>query len=113
LRSSTTANASLTNALFDQDWGTVNPETGMVRVHCDDSVAWGNYGAFNAVLIARFQGALGQKFTVECPDNCIKMQTASVWGCNPFMDESSICKAALGLGLITNEVPSKFAHSLC
>jgi len=102
VRSSAAPNATR-SGLFDQDWGTVNPETGMMRVHCDDSVAWGNYGAFNEVLINRFQGKIGQKFTVECPDRCIKGR-APVWGCNPFMDESSICKAALGLGRISNAV---------
>jgi len=35
--------------------GTVNPDTGVMRLHCDDSVAWGNYGAFDPVLIARLQ----------------------------------------------------------
>jgi len=90
------------SSLFDQDWGTVNPETGIMRANCEDSVAWGNYGAFDPGLVARFHGDIGQKFTVECPDSCRKAR-ASIWGCNPFMDESSICKAALGMNRITND----------
>ena len=82
--------------------GTVNPETGIMRANCEDSVAWGNYGAFDPGLVARFHGDIGQKFTVECPDSCRKAR-ASIWGCNPFMDESSICKAALGMNRITND----------
>ena len=82
--------------------GTVNPETGMMRLACGDSVAWANYGGFDPALVTRLQGAIGQKYTVECPDNCKK--GSGVWGCNPFMDESSVCQAAVGMGRIPNKV---------
>ena len=46
------------------------------------------------------QGKMDQKYTVECPDGCRK--GTEIWGCNPFMDESSICKAAIGMGQISD-----------
>jgi hypothetical protein len=81
--------------------GVMNPETGMPRVLCDDSVAWGKYGSFEPDLVNRFHGEIGQRYTVECPDNCRK--GGPVWGCNPFLDESSICKAAVGMGKFSND----------
>ena len=40
------------------------------------------------------------KYTVECPDGCRK--GTEIWGCNPFIDESSKCKAAIGMGQISD-----------
>ena len=82
--------------------GHFNPETGMMRVQCDDRVAWGDHGGFEEKFISRFKGEIGQRYTVECPPGCGLTQPflAPIWGCNPFLDESSICKAAVGMGKI-------------
>ena len=77
----------------------MNNKTGVPRVSCEDSVAWGSY---SPLMVARFQGKIGAKYTVECPDGCQKSQGA-VYGCNPFMDESSICKAAMAAGVFNNK----------
>ncbi|MGB1601339.1 MAG: LCCL domain-containing protein [Promethearchaeia archaeon] len=39
------------------------------------------------------------RYTVQCPAECGKFDT-TVWGCERFLDSSSICKAAIMSGKI-------------
>ena len=55
-------------------WGAANPETGIQRIECGDSVADGAFDASHTdtsvfFLETRFRGEVGQSFIVECP-NC-------------------------------------------
>jgi beta-lactam-binding protein with PASTA domain len=45
-----------------------------------------------------FRGRNGAKFSFVCPPNG---RMASVWGSNPYTDDSSICTAAVHAGVIT------------
>ena len=85
-------------------WGTRNPLTGVPRVECIDTVADGAKDANqfddskDAIkLRERFQGKVGDTYTVECPKNCGATggSRATLFGCGTFLDSSSICKAAL------------------
>jgi len=48
---------------------------------------------------------VGDRYTLECPRSC-SQANARIYGCGlgPYMDESSICKAAVGLKLIGDDV---------
>ena len=85
-------------------WGTVNPDTGMMRCQCDDTVSKGSFGSHDPALMHRFYGKVGDRYTVECPRGCSQANTP-VYGCGdgPYMDESSICAAALGLQLFGDD----------
>jgi hypothetical protein len=85
-------------------WGTRNPLTGVQRVECIDTVADGAKDANqfddskDAIrLRERFQGDVGDTYTVECPKNCGATggSRATLFGCGTYLDSSSICKAAL------------------
>ena len=64
----------------------------------------GSYGSHNAALLDRFKGSVGDRYSVECPRSC-SMADRSIYGCGlgPYLDESSICKAAVGLKLIGDD----------
>ena len=83
----------------DSEWGLYNPENGIMRVDCGDTVANGG-GGTDPNLQDRFWGSVGTRYTVQCPEMCGKFSKATVWGCSTFMDASSICKAALIEGKI-------------
>jgi hypothetical protein len=40
-------------------------------------------------------------YTVECPGKCGNFQNGHIYGCSPFMDSTSICKAAILSGRLT------------
>lgn len=110
----------LANGIFS--WGTENPDTGDIRLDCTDTLASAdsNGGGMN-----RFWGGntkvdacgprdkcedrcayepcnIGSTYRVECPGNCAHYG-ADVFGgagrtFNVFMDDSSICRAALSVG---------------
>ena len=40
-------------------------------------------------------------YTVECPGKCGNFQNGHIYGCAPFMDSTSICKAAIISGRLT------------
>ena len=96
----------LRSGLFQ--WGTKNPVTGTPRVDCADSVA---DASSNGADARRFLGHVkcaqepcnaGTVFTVECPPGCARRGGEILGGGtrkNPFMDLSSICKAAIVSGL--------------
>ncbi|KAJ1477571.1 hypothetical protein T484DRAFT_1820844, partial [Baffinella frigidus] len=101
---------ALRSALFQ--WGAKNPVTGTPRVDCSDSLA---DASTNGAAADRFLSpsdcasaaggaacGVGRTFTVECPPGCVR-RGGEVFGAgtrsNPFMDLSSICKAALVSGL--------------
>jgi hypothetical protein len=52
-------------------------------------------------MIQRFYGTVGERYSIECPTFCT-MATKTVYGCGygPYMDDSSICKAAIGANMI-------------
>jgi len=92
------------------EWGHVNPVSGMQRVTCADSLAdaSGNdapKGRFWGVSAsgepcARTACNAGEIYQVECPPGCLKQELGgAVFGqgttSNPFMDLSSICRAAI------------------
>jgi len=112
------------------EWGSVNPETGMQRLTCSDSVAdssgngapknrfWGgplvgkSSGEVQACApgepcndpCARSACNVGEVYAVECPVQCLKEQLGgAVFGAgtkeNPFMDLSSVCRAAIAAGV--------------
>jgi len=68
----------------DFQWGTTNPATGMMRVDCGSNIA----------RDTRFHGNVGDSYTVECPAHCAHYG-APVYGCETFMDPTSICRAAI------------------
>ena len=55
-------------------------------------------------LVRRFQGNVGDRYTIECPHGCSQANTR-IYGCGlgPYMDDSSICMAAVGLKLIGDD----------
>jgi hypothetical protein len=68
---------------------------GVLLLQCSDSVAWGKWGSTEQSLTSRFHADFGTRFTVECPTRC-SLALPLLYGCGkgPYMDESSICKAA-------------------
>lgn len=104
-------------------WGFENPDTGDIRLDCTDTLA--NAGS-NGGAMNRFWGGnprvdacgprddcddecaykpcnQGAQYRVECPGNC-GHYGADVFGgagrtSNVFMDDSSVCRAALSVGV--------------
>ena len=124
------------------EWGTVNPVSGLQRLTCSDSLAdasgndapknrfWGGpFAGKSGVVVdscapgkacndpcARSACNVGEIYTVECPNNCLKQELGgSVFGQgtpqNPFMDLSSVCRAALAAGLKTHTHSLAFSLS--
>ena len=60
-----------------------------------------SFGSQAPADLHRFNGEVGDRFTVECPPGCAVAE-ARIYGCElgPFMDETSICKAAVASQLI-------------
>jgi hypothetical protein len=85
---------------FDRDAKFVDPRTRLMLLQCSDSVAMGSWGSREKDEVDRFQGVVGERYTVECPTRCLGAVTG-VYGCGlgPYMDISSICKAAIAAGL--------------
>lgn len=81
--------------LYRASRGTFDPRTGVMLLQCSDSVSWGKWGSTDTALIGRFHAEPGTRFTVECPTRCASALPL-LYGCaqGPYMDESSICKAA-------------------
>eukprot|EP00960_Hanusia_phi_P069139 767011-Hanusia_phi.AAC.1 len=77
---------------------------GLPLLHCHDSVAWGSFYATTQAEADRFHGNVGQTYTVACPRHC-SLTDGHIYGCGsgPYLDESSICRSALGAGLAGNE----------
>jgi hypothetical protein len=111
------------------DWGYENPDTGDMRIDCDDTLANAdsNGGAMNRFWggIAKVDACgprdpcedncayepcnIGATYRVECPGNC-GHYGADVFGgagrtFNVFMDDSSICRAALSVGVGSKDQP--------
>ena len=74
---------------------------------CANARSWwfDSYGSLAPQLYDRFHGNVGDRYTVECPTSCTQA-TAQVFGCGlgPYLDESSICKAAVGASLIGDDI---------
>eukprot|EP00960_Hanusia_phi_P015774 464672-Hanusia_phi.AAC.1 len=107
---SPTNKSALRDSTWDVNWGLKNPVTGVDRVSCDDSVGWGSWGSTDEKAIHRFYGNVGQTYTVECPDGCDN--AGPVWGCGTFLDDSSICKAAIAMGMATKKTSSVVSFQL-
>jgi len=52
---------------------------------------------------SKIEGAVGSKVKISCPAFCLERADAKVYGRNSYSDISSICRAALHNGAITNE----------
>ena len=64
-------------------------------LQCSDSVSWGKWGSTDMELITRFHGEYGARYTVECPTRCLSaLPLIYGLGKGPYLDETSICKAA-------------------
>lgn len=46
----------------------------------------------------KLQGPTGKEFRVECSKNCAKYEGGQVIGSMIYMDDSSVCKAAIHAG---------------
>ena len=100
-------------------WGLVNPATGIPRVECGDSVADGAFDAGEydessaiAALKTRFHAAVNTTFVVECPACKASGTRSLVYGCGPFLDSSSICRAATMEGKLGLAHPGLVAFTL-
>ena len=68
---------------------------GILLLQCSDSVSWGKWGDTDMTLITRFHHEYGTRYTVECPTRCLSaLPLIYGLGKGPYMDETSICKAA-------------------
>jgi hypothetical protein len=56
----------------------------------------------DALTEANFPGDAGKVFSINCPKDCSKDSEGDVFGEFMFAEESSICKAAILDGLLTN-----------
>jgi len=119
--------SQLANGIFT--WGYENPDTGDFRVDCTDTLA--NAGS-NGGKLDRFWGGKGKGdacgprdpcadecaykpcntgtvFKIECPGNCAHYGADVFGGAgrtdNIFMDDSSICRAALSVGVGSRTSP--------
>jgi len=63
-----------------------------------------SFGSHSERLVDRFHGNVGDRYSVECPKSC-SMANTRIYGCGigPYLDDSSICKAAVGLKLIADD----------
>jgi len=52
---------------------------------------------------SKIDGAIGSKVKISCPAFCVEKADAKVYGENSYSDISSVCRAALHNGAITNE----------
>lgn len=102
-----------TTELFRAKRGTFDERTGIMLLQCSDSVQWGSYASKDPALVERFHGVVGQRYTVECPTYCV-LAEPGVYGCGkgPYMDASSICKAAIGAGVAGNKEISTFTFQI-
>jgi len=120
--------AELTASCNRPEWGTVNPVSGLARISCWDSVAdasgaGARQGRFrgtqcsdtacNSEPCARVACNVGEVYTVECPAHCSALPDklgGAVIGSgaddNPFMDLSSICRAAIAAGVSNDDETS-------
>ena len=114
-------------SLPDFEWGNVNPVSGMQRVTCSDSLS---DASGNDAFKGRFWGASaagepcaetacnkGEVYQVECPPGCLKQELGgAVFGLgsakNPFMDLSSICRAAIVAQVSNDEETSIVAFKV-
>ena len=69
-------------------------------VGCGDSVAYGalgeNYLNGDLDKVRRFHGDVGELYAIRCPAHCGRWLSYSlVYGCDPYLDASSICMAAI------------------
>jgi len=113
LSSSASSSAARTTELFRANRGTFDERTGILLLQCSDTVQWGSYQSKDSALVGRFHGEVGKRYTVECPTYCIQAET-NVYGCNngPYMDTSSICKAAIAAGVAGNKEISTFTFRI-
>ncbi|EKX49245.1 hypothetical protein GUITHDRAFT_104774 [Guillardia theta CCMP2712] len=102
--------SALKDSSWDVNWGLKNPVTGVDRAQCGDSVGWGSWGSTDKEAVNRFHGQVGQTYTVECPDGCDN--AGPVWGCGTFLDDSSICKAAILMGMASKDKSSVVSFQL-